>query len=600
MTTNTINTWNASWTLVWHRPGRYLWNALLWTLVGTTPLLPGLITREIFNSLTNDAPAIFGFWTLVALMVAVGVARFGIIMTAIFTYIPYRFFISGTLKINLMKNILRRPGAAALPNSSGEAISRFRGDTDHLVDFAADRLIDGPGLLLTTVIGISVLFWINPLIAVAVVIPMCVVVFLVTIMRRRLEIYRDAKRAAAGRVTGFIGEMFGAVQSVKVANAVHGVGGQLAKLNEERRKTSLRDTLTSEMLHTAFMSTTEISMGLILIMAGLTIGSNSFSGDTFTLGDFALFASFLFPITEGITFCGNMLAMHRQTNVSVKRMTELMQGPPTEALLEKNEVHLFHEVAAETIPAKSSADRLDRLTATNLTCLYPSSGRGIENVTLDMPRGSFTVVTGRVGSGKTTLLRALLGLLPLDAGEVRWNDRLIEERDKFLIPPRAAYTGQVPRLFSDTLYANMLMGVAENPNAINAAIHTTVLEKDLRDLEKGMDTVIGPRGVKLSGGQVQRTAAARMLVREPELYVFDDLSSALDVETELTLWNRLFDREGRDDHTPTCLVVSHRKPALRRADHIIVLEEGRVVDEGTLDELLGRCEEMQRLWAGEA
>jgi ATP-binding cassette subfamily B protein len=126
------------------------------------------------------------------------------------------------------------------------------------------------------------------------------------------------------------------------------------------------------------------------------------------------------------------------------------------------------------------------------------------------------------------------------------------------------------------------------------ALRLAVLEPDVKTLEAGLETMVGPRGVKLSGGQVQRSAAARMFARDAELLVFDDLSSALDVETERVLWEQLF-----ADRTVTCLVASHRRAALRRADQIILLQDGVVAGHGKLDTLLKTSEEMQRLWQGE-
>ncbi|MEM7132508.1 MAG: ABC transporter ATP-binding protein [Chloroflexota bacterium] len=588
-----VPVWQYVWRIYAFLPWRYLFFLLiiLGSWLFSIPL--GLLPSQFFDTLTGVQPSPWGVWGLIALLGGFEVVRalcnFGWGVMGVNT--EYR--VRALLQRNLMQQILEVPAIRVLPFSTGETVNRLRDDVNALTGLLTSWQAF-LSMCCFALVGLILMARISPSITLLVFLPLVLILIVMNRLRPKIEAYRARSRQTTGDTTGALSELFHAVQAIKVARAEERMVEHFAEISEQRQRASLQDLLFKNGLDALFGYTTELGVGLILIFA-----STAMRAGTFTIGSFALFVFYLDYLPWIMGSIANLLPEYRRVGVSAERLQLLLRDAPPQQLVQ----HHRHLLEAEQMPVTEQVppvtEPLQVLDVRNLSFTYPTalnsnspdtdaSGQsGIKDISFRLERGKCLVITGQIGMGKTTLLRTVLGLLPKQEGEICWNGKPIHDPATFFVPPRSAYTAQIPRLFRTTLRDNILLGLDEAHVDLEDALRNAVLADEFATL----DIVLGPRGTRLSGGQIQRTAAARMFVRKAELLVFDDLSSALDVETETTLWQRLFVAEH-----PTLLIVSHRREVLRYADHILVLHNGGIEAEGTLAELLPKNETVQSIW----
>jgi ATP-binding cassette subfamily B protein len=358
-----------------------------------------------------------------------------------------------------------------------------------------------------------------------------------------------------------------AATTVKVNNAIEPTIAHLGKLVDARRRTAVRDRVLDESVWAFSQGAADVGLGLVLLTAAGGMASGKFS-----VGELAVFSAYLGWLSFLPRMVGRMLARRKQVAVAFDRIRLLVADSEVNNTVTDRVLPIgLRQVRVRPQTHRPDRVALDALDVRHLSATYPG-GAGVHDISFSVARGSFVVLTGPIGSGKSTLLRAVLGLAHQAAvtGDVAWNGNVLDDRGAFLIPPNAAFLPQVPQLISDSVADNIALGIVDDAH-LSLALELAAVSADIDEMPDGANTMIGPRGLRLSGGQRQRVATARALVHSPELVVLDDLSSALDIETELQLWANLAAAG------ITVFAVSHRAVAFDRADQVLRLDGGRLV-----------------------
>lgn len=573
------------------RPAFFFLSYLLQGLRTATLFLPGVILSALFDLLAKGSTFSPTFWVIVAFMVGAALGRIAVLLSAVYTQDTINFQTSGTLRANLLDRLLKRPNTQQLPFSVGDIVNRMNEDAG-TIGISLGYFVLVASDLTTMVFVILFLLSVSIPVTIAAVVPILLAAVIVGRVGSRLQYYRRQKRAADSHVNTFLREMFNMVQMVQIAGTQKRVVDHFLHLSATRRHAAIQEKLFQDVIMQSLMDNIAyFSIGLVLLVAR----QQMVTGD-FTIGNFTLFAYFLPVLSDSIFGYGVAVAFYNQSKVAFERLTEIVPNDLPQRLLAAGWLEETTKPSRSPLQTLPPDERLQTLSVHGLSYRWNETQRGIKEISFDVKQGQIVMITGRIGSGKTTLLRVLTGLLGKQEGRIVWNDQEVLNPAEFFVLPRMAYTAQAPRLFNETIRENIQLGRRYTDEDILDAARDAQFDRDLAAFEEGLETMIGHRGLRLSGGQIQRIAATRMLVREAELYVFDDLSSALDVKTESALWKAILNKTPRR----TILAVSNRPIALQNADHIIVLKEGRIEAQGTLADLLDICEEMQYIWNPEA
>ncbi|KIE48251.1 ABC transporter family protein [Clostridium argentinense CDC 2741] len=580
------------WSLIKYKPLLYTCTIFMRLLTGAIPLIEGMIIKEFFDIMGGKRGSMFKTYELIALIALITLIHILIMRLYFKKSSLHGFYICTLLRRNMLNSIFKNHGRKTIDNSVGEIINSFRDDVSQ-INTGISWLSTLIGQIIRAIGALIILMFIDVKITLLVFIPLALVIILAQKSEKNIEEKREEGRKATGAVNGAIGEIFESILSIKVSGAKKDLMRNLNMLNDKRYKAMIKDSMLTQLIDSIYNNAINIGTGVILLL-----GAGAISSRSFTVGDFSIFVYYLAFVTDSIESLGNFVVYFKQTKVGYKNiLSQINIEENSEILVKHKGIYLNKYTEEKNYSDKESGglscqNQLETLEVRGLTYLYDESENGIKNINFTLKKGEVLVIAGRTGSGKTTLVKSIIGLLPKGKGEIYWNGEKIRDRKKFFIPPISAYTSQVPNLFSDTVKNNILLGLSEKEVDLDGAIKTSVFEKDLEELENGLHTVIGTKGTKLSGGQMQRVAAARMFVRNPQLLIFDDISSALDVVTEKLLWTRLLAND-----EVSCIVVSNRRFIHEWADNIIVLKDGAIEAQGTLNELLKSSIEFREIIA---
>jgi ATP-binding cassette subfamily B protein len=450
-------------------------------------------------------------------------------------------------------------------NNTGDLMARISEDVSRVRMYIGPAIMYFTNLTATFLVVIPIMFAVHAKLALFVLLPLPVLSYAIFRINNTINKRSDAIQSQLSNITGFAQETYSGIRVIKAFGAEINFRLDFEKEADEYKKRSMSLAKVDATFFPLMLFLTGLSTLITVFLGGIFV----LRGEI-TLGNITEFVIYVNLLTWPVTSLGWTSSLVQRAAASQERLNEFLHTQP-EIVNPSIEPFVFN----------------DKIEFKQVSFRYEGKvDYALKGINITLQKGKTLAVLGTTGSGKSTLVQLLLRMMDVTEGVILVDGKNLKEINLHDFKKHLGYAPQDVFLFSDSIANNIAFGMSKaEPDLkqkIELAAHQAALLSSIKEFTKGMDTMIGERGVTLSGGQKQRVSIARSLIKNPELLIFDDCLSAVDTKTEAEILGNL----RKIMRKKTSIIISHRVSTVKDADHIIVLDNGEIVEQGTHNSLM--------------
>ncbi|WP_316793990.1 ABC transporter ATP-binding protein [Pedobacter frigoris] len=520
-------------------------------------LFSGFERKEIVYDIFSYSLLYFGILVLILYLLR-GLFLFFMRQTIILMSRHIEFDIKNEIYAHYQKLSLgfyRRNNTGDLMNRATEDVNRVRMYVGPAIMYAINT-----GVLFLLVI--YAMFSVNTTLAIFCLLPLPALVVIIYFVNTKINKKSELIQEQLSKLSSFVQERFSGIRVIKS----YVREGHTEKVFAAESQGYKNNAMGLVKVQALFYPTMLLLVGLSTILT-IYVGGKQVINGSITPGNIAEFIVYVNQLTFPVSMLGWVTTLIQRASASQKRINEFLELQP--------------DITSET---NDKIEISGNIKFQNVSFIYPDTGiEAIKNVSFEIKEGQFVAIIGRTGSGKSTLANLIMRMYDVDKGEIKIDGTPLKSLNLQDYRNQVGFVPQEVFLFSDTIKNNISFGLdTATTDQVEAAAKNAAVYHNIVGFEHQFETMLGERGITLSGGQKQRVSIARALIKEPKILIFDDCLSAVDTRTEEEILNNL----GRLMNGKTSILIAHRISTIKNADKILVLDNGKITEQGTHEELL--------------